>query len=135
MEILLEGIHQSFTICFQFKRIATNLFKFNMGRNNKRMTGPKKLQLYAKANEIFGSVESINLQLVHLGLQPVQTMEEAIDKIATMWLNISDFVNGKLKSFKNKFQLIGYTIRQRKYFPKKEAKAAGLSALLIKMSL
>ena len=40
-----------------------------------------------------------------------------------MWLNIHDFVAGKLKSFKNKYALANYTIHANKYYPKREAKA------------
>ena len=102
--------------------------------NNKRITNAKKLQLCTRAKEIFSSLENINKQFKELKMENVESMEEAVDKILRMFLNIQDFVNGKLKIFKNKYALAKYTIRNDKRFPKKEAKESGLSHLLVKLS-
>jgi hypothetical protein len=104
---------------------------------NKKITGPKRREFYAAANEMFSDLPQMNAQLVKVGLQPVLTLEEAFDKILGLWLNIMDFVNGKLKPFKNKYALINYSTRDKanRFYPIKEAKAKGLSQLLVKMSI
>lgn len=104
---------------------------------NKKITGAKRREFYATANEMFESLEKMNEQLDKIGLQQVGSLEEACDKILGLWLNIMDFVNGKLKPFKNKYALISYSIRDKskRFYPIKEAKAQGLSQLLIKMSM
>lgn len=106
-----------------------------MGKNNKKSTKKTRIALGERANEIFGTLDALNEQLKKLGLGEYLTIEEAIKKICSLWLNIVDFVEGIFNPFKNKKQLIKYTRDNDKYFNKKYAKAHGLSQLLIRMSL
>jgi hypothetical protein len=105
-----------------------------MRPNKKKSSNAQRQALIARANVIFGSVETLNAQFKKLGLGEVENIDLAIRKIASLWLNIVDFVNGKLKPFENKYKLINYTRHTNKYFRKDEAKANGLSQLLVKMS-
>jgi hypothetical protein len=100
----------------------------------KRVSKADKVKFEANIVSTFGSTEGIVKQFEKLGLPSVKTMLEAIEILSKMWINITDFVNGELKVFKSKAALINYTKRNRKYFPKKEAKTDGLSLLLIKMN-
>jgi hypothetical protein len=102
--------------------------------NKKRLSKAKKAKLVERATFVFGSDESIIKQFETLGLPTVTTMMEAIEILSKMWINLTDFVNGDLIVFKSKAALINYTKRNRKYFPKKEAKSDGLSHLLVKMN-
>jgi hypothetical protein len=106
-----------------------------MRPNKKKSSNAQRQALRNRANEIFGSLEALNAQFTKLGLANVATIDEAIKKIAGLWLNIVDFVNGKLKPFENKYKLINYTRYSGKYFRKEEAKSEGLAQLLIKMTL
>lgn len=106
-----------------------------MGKNNKKSTKKTRVALSVKANEIFGGLDELNAHLDKLGLGQYLTMEEAIKKICSLWLNIVDFVYGIFNPFKNKKELIKYTREHEKYFNKKDAKVSGLSQLLIRMSL
>ncbi len=105
-----------------------------MRPNNKRSSNAQKRALSTKANEIFLTVDNLNVHFERLGFQPVASIEEAILKILSLWLNIVDFVKGKLKPFGNKYKLINYTVKSRKFFPKEEAKSTGLSQLLIRLA-
>ena len=105
-----------------------------MTKNKKKSTNTTRAALLLNANEIFGSVDTINEHFIKMKLQPVETMEEAIKKICSLWLNIVDFVNGKFKPFKNKYLLKNYIRHTKKYFNNKDdAKADGLAQLLIYM--
>lgn len=104
-----------------------------MTKNKKKSTNTTRAALLLNANEIFGSVDTINKHFIKMKLQPVETMEEAIKKICSLWLNIVDFVNGKFKPFKNKYLLKNYIRHTKKYFNKDDAKADGLAQLLIYM--
>lgn len=109
-------------------------FSHNMPRNSKKSSSAKRRELCEKANTIFSTVESINEQFVKLGLAEVQTMAAAVEVIASMWLNIVDFVSGILHPFASKYKLISYTRNKRKFFPREAAKEEGLAHLLVKMS-
>lgn len=104
---------------------------------NKKITGPKRIEFYAAANKMFSDLPQMNAQLEKVGLQKVETLDEAFGKILGLWLNIMDFANGKLKPFKNKYALINYSVRDKanRFYPIKEAKAKGLAQLLVKMSI
>jgi hypothetical protein len=64
----------------------------------------------------------------------VGTLEEAFNTILGMWINIVDFVGGRLKPFKSRSALFRYTIQTKQFFPLKQAKSSGLSSFLVKMS-
>lgn len=104
-----------------------------MTNNKKKSTTASRAALCLKANEIFGSLDTINEHFIKMKLQTVATMDEAIKKICSLWLNIVDFVNGKFKPFKNKYLLKNYIRHTKKYFNKDDAKAEGLAQLLIYM--
>ena len=104
-----------------------------MGKRNKRTSKRKRQELLQKTIDIFGSLESLNQHLRKLKLEEVDSMEQGIKIILGLWLNIVDFVHGILNMFKNKSELIKYTIQTGKFFSKKIAKLTGLSPLLIDM--
>jgi hypothetical protein len=102
----------------------------------KKVTEPKKKEFFEAANKLFSDLPTLNEHFVKLKLQPVATLAEGFEKILSLWLNIVDFVNGKLKPFKNKYALINYSTKDkaRRFFPIREAKAQGLTQLLVKMN-
>lgn len=97
------------------------------------MTNVARRRMAAKANQIFQNIENMNAHLANLHFPPVATMEDAIRIIERLYLNIVDFVNGKIRKFRNYQALRHYTISTRKFYRKEDAKAEGLQHLLIKL--
>jgi hypothetical protein len=100
----------------------------------RKITGPKKKEFYEAANRLFSDLVAMNEHFAKLGLSAVGTLQEAFDSVLGMWINIVDFVGGRLKPFPSRNALVRYTIQTKRFFPLREAKSSGLSRLLVKMS-
>ena len=101
--------------------------------NRKKMSNAKRAKLELAMQNKFQSVAVMNNHLVSLDLPEVNSIEEAVEMIKSMFLNIVDFVNGIIKPFKCYADLVRYTKRERKYFSRVAAKAIGIDHLLVKL--
>lgn len=110
----------------------------NRGQNNqklnkKKITKKKQEILKNKFLEVFKDIDSINRHFQLVGLNPVESIDEAVEILKGLWINICDFLDGELILFQNERELRKYTIKNKKFFPKNVAKQNNLQHFLIKM--
>lgn len=105
----------------------------NQRLNKKRITQRKREILKNKFLEVFQDIQSINRQFEKVGLNPVDSIDEAVETLKGLWINICDFLEGKLITFDNERDLRNYTRKNKKFFPKNVAKHNNLQHFLIKM--
>jgi hypothetical protein len=100
------------------------------GYNRKRITRSKQTLLEQRAQELFRNLVAVNERLEKYNLPHIYDINQLANVLMTKFVNICDFVEGRIKFYKNIYHL-SWSINMGKKFPKRKAKSLNVDHFLI----